>query len=281
EGEILAVGDAACDEDGERVEQREHDGHRHRRRQTPADADARDHEDVQQKERAGAALREERDHRHPDDVRDRREVPDALLAYVLAAHHEEQHEAEKQVRSEHRMAELRVERGLLRIDHHDRPRAHRQQHAAERDDLLGPGESLEWRRPAALRNAWEGESLHRKRRLDFAQSCGQQLTCHGARRPASSPATPVPRRAARSGGTASHLIRWGGDLQVAMRALTSGHAAPTLPGMDTPAAGSEPVVTLTPYAVEMVRKVRAREGLSDSATLRVAAVGGAWSGFSY
>ena len=51
--------------------------------------------------------------------------------------------------------------------------------------------------------------------------------------------------------------------------------------MDAPAAGSEPVVTLTPYAVEMVRKVRAREGLSDSATLRVAVVGGGCSGFSY
>jgi iron-sulfur cluster assembly accessory protein len=51
--------------------------------------------------------------------------------------------------------------------------------------------------------------------------------------------------------------------------------------MDTPAAGSGPVVTLTPYAVEMVRKVRAREGLPGSATLRVAVVGGGCSGFSY
>ena len=51
--------------------------------------------------------------------------------------------------------------------------------------------------------------------------------------------------------------------------------------MDAPAAGSEPVVTLTPYAVEMVRKVRAREGLSDRAALRVAVVGGGCSGFSY
>src|SRR5262249_23029111 len=84
----------------------------------------------------------------------------------------------------------------------------------------------------------------------------------------------VPRRAARSGGTASHLSRWGGDLQVAVPALTSGHAAPTLPGMDAPVAGSEPVVTLTPYAVEMVRKVRARAGLSDSSALRGAVAGG-------
>jgi iron-sulfur cluster assembly accessory protein len=51
--------------------------------------------------------------------------------------------------------------------------------------------------------------------------------------------------------------------------------------MDAPAPDSEPVVTLTPYAVEMVRKVRAREGLSDRAALRVAVVGGGCSGFSY
>src|SRR5262249_41846300 len=51
--------------------------------------------------------------------------------------------------------------------------------------------------------------------------------------------------------------------------------------MDGAQAGSEPVVTLTPYAVEMVRKVRAREGLSDNHPLRVAVVGGGCSGFSY
>jgi len=51
--------------------------------------------------------------------------------------------------------------------------------------------------------------------------------------------------------------------------------------MDDAPAGSEPVVTLTPYAVEMVRKVRAREGLSDNHALRVAVVGGGCSGFSY
>ena len=44
---------------------------------------------------------------------------------------------------------------------------------------------------------------------------------------------------------------------------------------------SDPVITLTPYAVEMVRKVRAREGLSDQHALRVAVVGGGCSGFSY
>ena len=40
-------------------------------------------------------------------------------------------------------------------------------------------------------------------------------------------------------------------------------------------------MTLTPYAVEMVRKVRAREGLSERHALRVAVVGGGCSGFSY
>ena len=47
------------------------------------------------------------------------------------------------------------------------------------------------------------------------------------------------------------------------------------------APAPEPVVTLTPYAIEMVKKVRAREGLSDQHALRVAVVGGGCSGFSY
>lgn len=47
------------------------------------------------------------------------------------------------------------------------------------------------------------------------------------------------------------------------------------------AAASDPVITLTPYAVEMVRKVRAKEGLPDNHALRVAVVGGGCSGFSY
>jgi iron-sulfur cluster assembly accessory protein len=46
-------------------------------------------------------------------------------------------------------------------------------------------------------------------------------------------------------------------------------------------AGSEPVITLTPSALEMAKKVRAREGLSDQHALRVAVVGGGCSGFSY
>jgi iron-sulfur cluster assembly accessory protein len=50
--------------------------------------------------------------------------------------------------------------------------------------------------------------------------------------------------------------------------------------MNSP-AGAEPTITLTPYAVEMVRKVRAREGLSERHALRVGVVGGGCSGFSY
>lgn len=44
---------------------------------------------------------------------------------------------------------------------------------------------------------------------------------------------------------------------------------------------TDPVIALTPYAVEMVRKVRQKEGLSDGHALRVAVVGGGCSGFSY
>ena len=44
---------------------------------------------------------------------------------------------------------------------------------------------------------------------------------------------------------------------------------------------SDSVVTLTPSAVEMVKRIRAKEGLSDAHVLRVAVVGGGCSGFSY
>ena len=44
---------------------------------------------------------------------------------------------------------------------------------------------------------------------------------------------------------------------------------------------AEPVVTLTAPAAEMVKKIRAKEGLSDAHALRVAVVGGGCSGFSY
>src|SRR5262249_16200426 len=44
---------------------------------------------------------------------------------------------------------------------------------------------------------------------------------------------------------------------------------------------SDTVVSLTPPAVEMVKRIRAKEGLSDAHALRVAVVGGGCSGFSY
>ncbi len=44
---------------------------------------------------------------------------------------------------------------------------------------------------------------------------------------------------------------------------------------------AEPVITLTAPAAEMVKKIRAKEGLSDTHALRVAVVGGGCSGFSY
>ena len=43
----------------------------------------------------------------------------------------------------------------------------------------------------------------------------------------------------------------------------------------------EQTVSLTPPAVEMVKRIRAKEGLSDGHALRVAVVGGGCSGFSY
>jgi iron-sulfur cluster assembly accessory protein len=51
--------------------------------------------------------------------------------------------------------------------------------------------------------------------------------------------------------------------------------------MENAAATQGPLVTLTPKAVEMVRQVRAREGLPDTHALRVGVVGGGCSGFSY
>ena len=43
----------------------------------------------------------------------------------------------------------------------------------------------------------------------------------------------------------------------------------------------EPLVALTPQALEAVKQTRAREGLSDAHALRVSVVGGGCSGFSY
>lgn len=42
-----------------------------------------------------------------------------------------------------------------------------------------------------------------------------------------------------------------------------------------------PVINLTPKAVEMVKKTRAKEGLGDAYGLRVSIVGGGCSGFQY
>jgi iron-sulfur cluster assembly accessory protein len=44
---------------------------------------------------------------------------------------------------------------------------------------------------------------------------------------------------------------------------------------------AEPTVTLTPRAVEMVKHIRAKEGLPEEHALRVSVVGGGCSGFSY
>ena len=44
---------------------------------------------------------------------------------------------------------------------------------------------------------------------------------------------------------------------------------------------TEPVVTLTPPAVDMVKRIRAKEGLPDGHALRVAVVGGGCSGMQY
>ena len=47
------------------------------------------------------------------------------------------------------------------------------------------------------------------------------------------------------------------------------------------AEGTDPVLVLTPRAVDMVKQLRTREGLPESRALRVAVVGGGCSGFSY
>jgi len=72
---------------------------------------------------------------------------------------------------------------------------------------------------------------------------------------------------------------WAAMAQVAVPALTCTGGLPIVPGMDATAAA--PRVELTPHAVEMVKKVRAKEGLDERHALRVAVVGGGCSGFSY
>ena len=43
----------------------------------------------------------------------------------------------------------------------------------------------------------------------------------------------------------------------------------------------ESVISLTPKAVEMVKQLRAKEGVPETQPLRIAVVGGGCSGFSY
>lgn len=47
------------------------------------------------------------------------------------------------------------------------------------------------------------------------------------------------------------------------------------------ANATEASITLTPLAVDAVKRVRAKEGLGEDHALRVAVVGGGCSGFSY
>jgi iron-sulfur cluster assembly accessory protein len=44
---------------------------------------------------------------------------------------------------------------------------------------------------------------------------------------------------------------------------------------------SAPSILLTPKAIEVVKQMRAKEGLSEAHALRIAVVGGGCSGFSY
>lgn len=54
---------------------------------------------------------------------------------------------------------------------------------------------------------------------------------------------------------------------------------PTSPAVPTPA--DEPLLTLTPKALEMVKITRQQEGIDEGFGLRVAVMGGGCSGFQY
>lgn len=73
--------------------------------------------------------------------------------------------------------------------------------------------------------------------------------------------------------------KWAGVTQVAGKTLTCSRGFRTVRGMDA-VSGSDRI-ELTPYAVEMVKRMRAKEGLDERHALRVAVVGGGCSGFSY
>ena len=144
-------------DDEARVERREQHRDGERRGEPPADADAQDHEDVEREERARPALREERDETHPEDVDGRREEADALRGDVGATHQEEEERAVHDVRPEHDVGEIRLERRLLRVDGDHRERVDGQQQPAERDDLLGAREGLERRGAQAVAACAKGE----------------------------------------------------------------------------------------------------------------------------
>ena len=133
-------------DDEARVERREQHRDGERRGEPPADADAQDHEDVEREERARPALREERDETHPDDVDRRGEEADALRGDVGATHQEEEERAVRDVRPEHDVGEIRLERRLLRVDGDHRERVDGQQQPAERENSDLYTESLDDRR---------------------------------------------------------------------------------------------------------------------------------------
>src|SRR4029077_13064324 len=143
------------------------------------------------------------------------QVSDAVLADEFTAHQPEQHDTEHEIRAEDDEADLREERGLLRIDHHDREGARGQEHPAECDDLLRARERLEGDRPPLGWRSRKRERLHRVNR-SVGRGTVQQLTCHV---PRYGPDGCRTKRLAASHDAEewhAHLTRWAGGLQVAV-----------------------------------------------------------------
>src|SRR5262245_22880628 len=67
----------------------------------------------------------------------------------------------------------------------------------------------------------------------------------------------------------------------ARSALTLLGVDPIVPCMDAATRDVEPVVSLTPRAIEVVKQIRSKEGLPETHALRLSVVGGGCSGFSY
>jgi iron-sulfur cluster assembly accessory protein len=65
------------------------------------------------------------------------------------------------------------------------------------------------------------------------------------------------------------------DNQISSDDISRQDSAPSTTNIPTPA------IDLTPKAVEMVKKTRAKEGLGDGYALRVSVTGGGCSGFQY